>query len=148
MDVTIGEVWLGLDVGERRIGVAKSDPFGWIAQPFQVIVRSESVDEDIARIVALAEEEGAKGIVVGLPLRTDGTRGPEAEQVQQFAEALRTQTDLPIEWVDERFTTVIANRSLQDLGIRGSARTKRVDQVAAALILQTFLDRRRHDGTR
>lgn len=136
------EVWIGLDVGERRIGVAKSDPLGITAQPHSYIKRSGGV-KDLEPIVALAEAEHAKGFVLGLPLRTDGSRGPEVETVERFAASLRTLSSLPIEWVDERFTTVIALRSLREQGVKGQAQRSRVDQVAASLILQAFLDRRR-----
>lgn len=136
------EVWIGLDVGERRIGVAKSDPLGITAQPHSCITRSGGL-EDLAKIVALAEDEGAVGFVLGLPLRTDGTRGPEAQRVEAFADALRRLTALPVEWVDERFTTALALRSLREQGVKGQAQRRRVDQVAASLILQAFLDRRR-----
>jgi len=137
------EVWIGLDVGERRIGVAVSDPLGITAQPHSYITRSGGA-ADVQKILAIAEEVGAIGFVLGLPLRTDGSHGPEAQKVQELADALRAETARPIEWVDERFTTVLAERSLREQGVKGAARRARVDQVAAALILQTFLDRRRH----
>lgn len=136
------EVWIGLDVGERRIGVAVSDPLGITAQPHSYIARSGGA-ADIHKILAIAEEVGASGFVLGLPLRTDGSHGPEAQKVQELADALRAETSRPIEWVDERFTTVMAERTLREQGVKGAAQRARVDQVAAAFILQTFLDRRR-----
>lgn len=139
------DIWIGLDVGERRIGIAKSDPLGITAQPHSVVVRVGG-SQDIEQVVRVAEQNGASGFVVGLPLRTDGSRGPEVEKVEKFAEALSSQCQLPIEWVDERFTTVIAQRALRDQGLKAPARRKRVDQVAAALILQAFLDRRQNSG--
>lgn len=135
-------VWIGLDVGERRIGIAKSDPLGYTAQPHSCITRVGGI-KDLQQIITLSEEEGAAGFVLGLPLRTDGSQGPEVEKVQRFADSLRELSSLPIEWVDERFTTVIAQRALRDQGVKGAAQRRRVDQVAAALILQSFLDRRR-----
>lgn len=141
------EVWLGLDVGERRIGVAKSDPLGFTAQPHSYVTRSGGAT-DLRKIIAIAEEVGATGFVLGLPLRTDGSIGPEAQKVQEFADSLREASGLPVEWVDERFTTVQAQRALREQGVKGEARRRRVDQVAAALILQTFLDRRREHGVR
>lgn len=141
------EVWIGLDVGTRRIGVAKSDPLGLTAQPHSTVPRTGGT-RDIEQIIALAEEEDATGFVLGLPLRTDGSHGPEVQKVLQFAEALRALTPLPVEWVDERFTTVMAQRTLREQGLRGPARRRHVDQVAAALILQTFLDRRRERDAR
>lgn len=140
------EIWLGLDVGTRRIGVAKSDPLGLTAQPYSVIPRVGG-DADLDRIVAIAEKEDVSGFVLGLPLRTDGSRGPEAEKVMEFADSLRSRMALPVELVDERFTTVIAQRALREQGVKGQTQRSRVDQVAAALILQMFLDRRRrHDA--
>lgn len=142
----ISEIWLGLDIGERRIGVAKSDMLGVTAQPLSVIERS-GLTKDIERLAVLAEQEGATGFVVGLPLRTDGSHGPEVDTVKGVAAELSARTELPIEWIDERFTTVLANRSLREQGVKGPARRQRVDQVAAALILQAFLDRRQHRAT-
>lgn len=139
------KIWIGLDVGERRIGVAKSDPLGITAQPHSYIARSGGA-ADLRKILAVAEEVAASGFVLGLPLRTDGSYGPEAQKVQRFADSLREVTQLPIEWVDERFTTVMAQRALREQGVKGAASRRRVDQVAAALILQTFLDRRREHG--
>lgn len=140
------EIWLGLDVGTRRIGVAKSDPLGLTAQPYSVIPRVGG-DADLDRIVAIAEKEDVSGFVLGLPLRTDGSRGPEAEKVMEFADSLRSRMALPVELVDERYTTVIAQRALREQGVKGQTQRSRVDQVAAALILQMFLDRRRrHDA--
>lgn len=138
-------IWIGLDVGERRIGVAKSDALGLTAQPHSVITRAGGA-KDLDQLVFLAEEESAAGFVLGLPLRTDGSHGPEVKKVQQFAEALQARSSLPIQWIDERFTTVLANHSLREQGLSGSKRRTRVDQVAAALILQAFLDRRQQNG--
>lgn len=138
-------IWIGLDVGERRIGVAKSDALGITAQPHSVINRVGGT-ADLEPLVALAREEQAEGFVLGLPMRTDGTHGPEVAKVEQFAEALHARSLLPIQWIDERFTTVLAHHSLREQGVKGTKRRNRVDQVAAALILQTFLDRRQQRG--
>lgn len=138
-------IWIGLDVGERRIGVAKSDLLGLTAQPYSVVTRSGGVG-DIDAVAQIALSEQAVGFVLGRPIRTDGAVGPEVAKVERFAEALQQRCGLSVEWVDERFTTVIAQRSLREQGIKGSAQRKRVDQVAAALILQSFLDRRKNSG--
>src|SRR5690625_411516 len=132
-----GQVWLGLDIGTRRIGVAKSDGLGITAQPYDVVHR-QNKKHDLQTIARMAEKEQASGFVVGLPIRTDGSKGPETDYVEQFAAKLGEHTQLPIKWVDERFTTVIAERALKEQGLKAPQRRHRVDQVAAALILQTF----------
>lgn len=137
--------WIGLDVGERRIGVAVSDELGWFAQPYSVIER-KGLTADVESLVQLAGDCNAQGFVVGLPRRTTGEAGPEVEYVRAFVAALQQQTSLPIEWYDERFSTVVAERALREQGVRGAKRRRRIDQVAAAVILQDFLDRRRHNG--
>src|SRR5690606_39751384 len=114
-------VWIGLGDGERRIGVAVSDPRGITAQPPSYIARSGGA-ADVQKILAIAEEVGAIGFVLGLPLRTDGSHGPEAQKVQELADALRAETARPIEWVDERFTPVLAERSRREQGGKGAAR--------------------------
>lgn len=139
--------WIGLDVGRRRIGVAISDPLGITAQPHSVIER-KGLTADLASLVQLSSQCDAQGFVVGLPRRTTGEEGPEVESVRAFAAALQEETGLPVEWYDERFSTVVAERALQEQGVRGQKRRRRIDQVAAAVILQDFLDRRRHHGPR
>lgn len=137
--------WIGLDVGERRIGVAFSDVLGLTAQPHSVVERRGD-EADLQALIRLAAKRDARGFVLGLPRRTGGEEGPEVAKVRKFGKRLQEASQLPIEWYDERFSTVIAERALQDQGIRGPARRQRVDQVAAAIILQGFLDRRRRNG--
>lgn len=134
--------WLGLDVGDRRIGVAVGDPTGLLATPHGV-VEVQGRAKDAARVVELAAEVGAEGFVVGLPLKMDGNAGDQAEKVRRFVKELRRHTGLPIEYVDERLTSVAASRSIQEAGGRASRQRGTVDAVAAALILQTHLDRLR-----
>ncbi len=134
--------WIGLDVGERRIGIAVSDSLGLTAQPYSVLQR-RNLESDLSALVQLAAERNAHGFVLGLPRRTGGEEGPEVAKIKEFGRLLQQQSQLPVEWYDERFSTVIAERALQEQGIRGRARRQRVDQVAAAIILQDFLDRRR-----
>lgn len=136
--------WIGLDVGERRIGIALSDGLGLTAQPHSVLQRRKE-EAVLQALVRLAEERNARGFVLGLPRRTGGDEGPEVAKVRQFGRCLHEQSQLPVEWYDERFSTVIAERALQEQGIKGQARRQRVDQVAAAIILQDFLDRRRRN---
>jgi putative Holliday junction resolvase len=131
---------LGLDLGEKRIGVALSDSGGIMATPYEVVQRSGDRTRDHARIVALAEEAGVELIVVGLPLSLDGSKGPAALGVEAEADELRIRVDLPVELWDERLSTVEATRRLRAAGVRGTKRRHVVDQVAATVILQSWLD--------
>ena len=131
---------LALDVGDRRIGVAMSE--GFLAAPLTTIYRrNEAVD--IREVLRLAEEYGTEEIVVGLPLSLSGQVGPQAKRVAQFAETLDEQTSLPIVCVDERYSTVEAERLLRQAGVQPSREKARVDAAAAAVILQSYLDSRR-----
>ncbi|MBV8197387.1 MAG: Holliday junction resolvase RuvX, partial [Candidatus Eremiobacteraeota bacterium] len=128
--------------GERRIGVAVSDPGESFALPLGVIERT-AVDEDVGRIVAMAREHDARAIVVGDPLRLGGERGPACERVDRFVLRLQRRWDGPIERVDERLTTAQATRALLEADVSRARRKKTVDKLAAALILETYLARRR-----
>ncbi len=131
---------LALDVGDSRIGVAMSE--GFLAAPLTTIhCRNEAVD--VREVLRLAEEYGAEEIVVGMPLSLSGQVGPQAKRVARFAEALAEQTSLPIVSVDERYSTVEAERLLRQAGVRPSEEKARVDAAAAAVILQSYLDSRR-----
>lgn len=139
---------LGLDLGERRIGVALSDSAGTMATPYEVVTRSGDRARDHARIAALAEETGADVLVIGLPLSLDGTKGPAAQNVEAEADELGERLDLPVELWDERFSTVEAARRLRATGLPRAKRRHVVDQVAATVILQSWLDANRHDADR
>jgi putative Holliday junction resolvase len=130
---------LGLDLGTRRIGVAVSA--GTVATPYSVLERSTDHSADHAAIAALVDELGAERVVVGLPLSLDGKMGPAARAVAEEAEILGDVLAVPVETYDERLTTVTADRSLSSLGLSGQARRRVVDKVAAAVILQAWLDR-------
>ena len=132
---------LALDVGERRIGVAVSDPSESFSLPLEVIERT-STREDIARIVALARDRDAHVIVVGDPIRLAGERGPASERIDKFVEALQRVWQGRIERVDERLTTAQATRSLIAADVSRKRRKAVVDKLAAALILETYLARR------
>ncbi len=138
---------IGLDVGDRRIGVAVSDPSGLIATAHSVIER-QSFARDAERVAALARAEAAEGFVLGLPRRLNGTLGDQAAKVERFARELRRHTDLPIDYWDERLSSVEANRALRDAGVRGQRRRGLIDAAAATLILQGYLDRQRADAAR
>lgn len=130
---------LGIDPGEVRIGTALSDPLGIIAQPHSVIDRREADPHvEIARIV---DEYEVSVIVVGLPTNLDGTEGVSANRARSLADALAEAVDVPVVLWDERFTSVQAERSLIEAGVRRSERKEARDKVAAALLLQGYLDR-------
>jgi putative Holliday junction resolvase len=125
---------LGLDLGSKRIGVALSA--GTIATPYEVVERGN----DRARIIELVEETGAEVVVVGLPYSLDGSKGKAAQLIEAEVAELRAALDVPIELWDERFTTVTAHQSLMDRKMKADARRRVVDKVAAAVMLQSWLD--------
>lgn len=129
---------LGLDPGERRIGVALSDPLGMIAQPHSMIDRRvQDVAEELQRLVF---EEDVTQIVIGLPTSLDGQERAAAQRARQFAADVTEATGLEPVFADERFTTNIAESALLESGMRRSARRERRDKVAAAVMLQGYLD--------
>jgi putative Holliday junction resolvase len=128
---------LGLDVGDSRIGVALSDPLGIMASPLTIISRTDS-EADIAAIVDIIRKNDVGLIVVGLPLSMDGSLGRQAEKVQDFIAELSRHNDTPVEYKDERLSTVVARRIIRR--VRKTDRTTRYDSAAAALILQAYLD--------
>ncbi|HLT15502.1 MAG TPA: Holliday junction resolvase RuvX [Acidimicrobiales bacterium] len=134
---------LGIDLGAKRIGVALSDSAGTLATPYEVVQRSGDRRRDHRRIAALAEEAGATVLVVGLPRSLDGGEGPAARAARAEADELAAATGLPVELWDERLTTVTAERDLAAIGLKGPARRKVVDKVAASVLLQAWLDHRR-----
>lgn len=134
---------MGLDLGSKRVGVALSDLSGTIATPFTVLQRSRQRAEDHRAIARLVQDEEVEVVVVGLPLSLDGTLGPAARAAIAEAEALATVLDVPVETYDERLTTVTADQALMQAQMRAQARRRVVDKVAAAVMLQSWLDRRR-----
>jgi putative holliday junction resolvase len=134
----MGKRILALDPGTKRIGVALSDELGWIAQPLETIER-RSLDADLGRIRGLVQDHDVERVLVGLPVRMDGTLGPESAAVQQFMDALGRTLAVPVEAWDERLTT----RAAEDLLIAANvSRRKRkgvVDRVAAAILLESYL---------
>jgi len=133
---------LGIDLGSKRIGIAVSDRSGTIASPLTMIPRSGSVKRDHEQIRKLVIEEDAELLVVGLPLNMNGSVGPAAKAAVAEADALATVVGVPVITFDERRTTVTADRALIEAGISARARRKLVDKVAAAVLLQTWLDSR------
>ncbi len=136
---------MGLDVGERRIGVALSDAEGRLASALTTIA-ARPVEQALQRIARLVEIHAVSEVVVGLPLTMRGEIGPQAEAVQHFARHLQERLGLPVHLFDERLTTAAAEQLLRDMGLKPEKRKQQIDQVAAAIILQDFLDQRRGGG--
>jgi len=131
---------LAIDWGERRIGVALSDESRTIAAPHTVIHRGASLDKDLARIADMVIQEEVDLVVLGMPVRLDGTMGPEADGVAEVAGKLGDRIEVPVETWDERFSTVAAERTLIGGDVSRKRRKNLVDQVAAALFLQSYMD--------
>jgi putative holliday junction resolvase len=130
---------LGLDVGDRRIGLALSDHGGILASPLTIIERTREPD-DIEAILKIAGDREVERIIVGLPRLMNGDIGPQAQKVQTFTEVIRSQTQIPIEYRDERLTTVTAVRLKQETSSKKKNRNLRYDAMAAAVILQDYLE--------
>jgi putative Holliday junction resolvase len=146
-------VWLGVDVGSVRVGVAVSDPRGVLATPVETLARTAPTppaagDADVEALAALVLQHGAVGVVVGLPRSLRGDEGPAAQRARTYA-AVVAERIAPV-WVrlvDERLSSVDAHRALRDSGVAGRRQRAVVDQAAAVIILQTALDTGRSTGT-
>ncbi|WP_262283851.1 Holliday junction resolvase RuvX [Micromonospora sp. MA102] len=142
-------VRLGVDVGQVRVGVARSDPHGVLATPLVTLARDlttgpDAVPTDIAELVRLAAEHEAVEIVVGLPVNLAGKHGPAAANVSAYAARLAdVMGSIPVTLTDERMSTVVASRRLAERGVRGKRQRAVVDQAAAVEILQSWLDAQR-----
>ena len=134
---------LGLDVGSKTIGLAGSDELGFTAQPITT-VRRTNLRTDLAAVREVIAERGITHLIVGLPLNMDGSEGPSAAEARKIGDALQTDSLTVIYW-DERMTTVAAQRSLLETTTSRKKRKEVIDQVAAALILQGWLDSRPHE---
>lgn len=130
---------LGLDVGTQTIGLALSDESGMLASPLLTVAR-RGVRADVARVAQLADERSVALFVVGLPYELDGSEGRSARLARQIGDALAEATGRPVRYVDERFTSVEAERRLVAAGVSRARRRDTIDQAAAALILQSWLD--------
>jgi len=135
---------LGIDFGERRVGVAVSDPTGTLASPLPTLKRRAGKRPPLAALEALAAEHGVGALVVGLPLTPSGEESDWTRTVREVGEALARRTGLPVHFVDERFTSVQAQRAVRGIGLPRRKREEkgRVDAAAAVLILQSWLDQR------
>jgi len=139
-----GGIWFGVDVGTVRVGVARSDPLGLLAVPVRTLRRSPRDDRDVTELAGLVAEYAAVGVVVGLPRTLAGREGPSAEMARSYGTVLaQAVAPVPVEYVDERLTTVSAQRKLHDGGVRGPAGRAVIDQAAAVELLQHWLDLRR-----
>ena len=130
---------LGLDIGDKRIGVALSDPGGILASPFAVINRKDE-SLDIEAIIGIISRQGVERVIVGLPLSMDGSLSEQAEKVKAFTQGLCEHTQVPVDYRDERLTTVMAERLVQAAGNKKSGKKAKHDAQAAAIILQGYLD--------
>jgi putative pre-16S rRNA nuclease len=142
-------VWIGVDVGTVRVGVARSDPAGILASPLTTLARDTAGDRDITDLAALTRDLGAVGVVIGLPRTLKGREGSSAAMAREYGERLAGLVDVPVRHVDERLTTVSAQRKLRQGGLRGSRATRAViDQAAAVELLEHWLDLVRADPDR
>jgi putative Holliday junction resolvase len=136
---------LALDVGDRRLGVAISDLSQVLARSLKVIERG-SRQQDFAAVARLVEEYQVERVVVGYPRSLDGTAGEQAEKVEHYAAGLAETLTVPVLLWDERLSTVSAERLMREAGLKGKKKRERVDAVAAAVILQDYLDSRKFAG--
>ncbi|MEU1589892.1 Holliday junction resolvase RuvX [Micromonospora sp. NPDC005710] len=142
-------VRIGVDVGQVRVGVSRSDPDGILATPLVTLARDltaapDAVPSDLAELAALVAEYEAVGVVVGLPVNLAGKHGPAAVQVKAYADRLvDVIAPVPVTLTDERMSTVVASRRLAERGVRGKRQRAVVDQAAAVEILQSWLDAQR-----
>ncbi|WP_262122265.1 MULTISPECIES: Holliday junction resolvase RuvX [unclassified Anaerococcus] len=134
---------MGLDVGDKTIGVALSDPMFLIANPLETIKRKKA-SLDIQRLVEIINENDVETIVVGLPKNMNNSIGPQSMKVMSFVDLLKKQTDKEIIYQDERMTTLQSERVLIDMDVRRENRKEHIDKIAASFILQTYLDRRKN----
>ena len=133
---------LGIDLGGKRIGIAISDNDGKVATPLQVLTRSKNTKEDHKKINDLVSEWEAEFVVVGMPYSLNGDKGPAAKAVEKEVEELASVVSVPVDVHDERLTTVMAAQELSLQGLDNKRQRKVIDQVAASVILQSWLDNR------
>jgi putative Holliday junction resolvase len=136
---------LGLDVGSKRIGVSVSDELGLTAQGLETLICGNP-DADVQRVANIARQYRAQEIVVGMPYNMNGTSGRQAEKVRRFVQRLESVVDVPIREWDERLSTVAAERVLLEADLSRGKRRKLMDKVAAVIILQGYLDRKRYEA--
>lgn len=131
---------MGIDFGDARVGIALSDPLGIMAQGYGTI-KNDGTEKLYEEILAIIKEKEVTKIVIGLPKNMDGTEGFRADATKEFAEKLKTYTDVEIDFSDERLTTVSAHSFLSEMNVRGQKRKGVVDTLSAALILENYMKR-------
>ena len=135
---------MGLDLGDKTIGVALSDPFFITAQAYLTIKRKKT-SLDIEKLLEIVEEKDVNLIVIGLPKNMNNTLGPQAMKVISFVDLLKKEIDIDIEYQDERMTTIQSDKVLTDMSVRRENKKKYIDKIAASFILQTYLDGRSNE---
>lgn len=135
---------MGLDLGDKTIGVALSDPFFITAQAYLTIKRKKT-SLDIEKLLEIVEEKDVNLIVIGLPKNMNYTLGPQAMKVISFVDLLKKETDIEIKYQDERMTTIQSDKVLTDMSVRRENKKKYIDKIAASFILQTYLDGRSNE---
>lgn len=134
---------LGIDYGERRVGLALSDPTATIAQPLPTLRRRRGKRPPVAPVARVARKHDAEAVVLGLPLTLEGEESDWTREIREFGDKLGERNELPVHYIDERMTSVRAERAVRSIGLKRREREQkeRVDAAAAVLILQTYLDR-------
>lgn len=140
----IGRI-LALDYGKRRIGVAISDALGITAQPLETWVGAD-IKKVICNIQQLIEDQGVVEVLVGMPLNLKGEQGEIAEKVLEFTQSLRNNLDVEINLWDERLTSKLAERTMQQMGMKPSRKKEKIDQLASVILLQNYLDFKESNG--
>ncbi len=135
---------MGLDLGDKTIGVALSDPFFITAQAYLTIKRKKT-SLDIEKLLEIVEEKDVNLIVIGLPKNMNNTLGPQAMKVISFVDLLKKEIDIDIKYQDERMTTIQSDKVLTDMSVRRENKKKYIDKIAASFILQTYLDGRSNE---
>ena len=133
---------IAFDIGDKRVGVAVSDPFNTFALPASTFFRTKNAEEDAEKLAALAREKEAGLIVCGLPFNFDGSESAQTVKTKTFAQLLEARTELPVVFEDERFTTMEAERVLISGGVRRENRKQSIDSIAASYILEGYLNKR------
>ncbi len=139
--------YIAFDIGDKRIGVAVSDPFGDFALPLETYYR-KNFKKDVEYLINLAKQRYADVIVCGLPLNFDGSESEQTLKTKSFVEEMKKLTDIPIEFEDERFTTMQAQRVLLEADMRRSDRKTVVDKIAASYILETYMAKMKNKGVK
>jgi len=139
--------WIGIDYGDARIGIAVSDPMGILARGLETIRwNGRDIAWALDRICTIVRDQHAVGIVIGIPRRTDGKPGSSEDKARNLASELQSRTGIEPVLRDERYTTVLASRIMREAGIRSDRRSTVIDQIAAEIILQEYLESRRKSG--